>query len=351
MIFAEKMRVQGVQEGIQEWPAGSGQILRVADITFAYSIVGAEKVYLPYLLPGYSARKVEENHVKFLNAVDPVFAADKTLVATDSPRTVIFASESSDASGSKARVRSGKICDAPFKPFAERCYGFGWADAEVDPDGSLRRSALVVSHPLKKGFFFPTLSVAAVMNGEPELLSIDSSGCLFHRGRKLPSDTNGHYLIRWEGRQDKRFSCYSAGRVVLSYRHSLGEIDERLPAHLLLEPEAFKDKYVVIGTTMASGHDMKRTPFGGDEPGMVKHLTLIQNLLDGSFMERASTLVVLSVICFFSWALAFVFLFIGSAQRAVGILIGTLAGYVILVTELFIHFNYQMDVTAPVCSC
>ena len=55
-----------------------------------------------------------------------------------------------------------------------------------------------------------------------------------------------------------------------------------------IDPSAFRDKIVFVGTSAAGTYDVHQTAFGGASPGVYLHATLTDNILSGHFMTRAS---------------------------------------------------------------
>jgi len=55
-----------------------------------------------------------------------------------------------------------------------------------------------------------------------------------------------------------------------------------------LDPDAFRDKIVFIGTSADGLFDVHATAFGGNTPGVYLHATLADNVLSRQFMRRAS---------------------------------------------------------------
>ena len=99
-------------------------------------------------------------------------------------------------------------------------------------------------------------------------------------------DNTGMVLINWYGRSDTEggvFTYYSYHGVLES---SILELQGKQP---LIKREAFRDKFVIIGTNAPGLGDMKSTPFSSAHtlyPGMEIHATAIENFLTGDFMRR-----------------------------------------------------------------
>ena len=55
-----------------------------------------------------------------------------------------------------------------------------------------------------------------------------------------------------------------------------------------IDPSAFRDKIVFVGTRAAGAYDVHKTAFSSSTPGMHMHATLADNILSGFFMRRSS---------------------------------------------------------------
>jgi adenylate cyclase len=114
----------------------------------------------------------------------------------------------------------------------------------------------------------------------------------------------------------------------------------------LVDPAAFKDKIVVIGTTAAGLRDLFTVPFAeGSMPGMQVHANVVDNLLSQRFMRPAGAGVNLLVLA--GCALA-----VGMAGAAAGV--WPLAGFALLVTSaiggssvLLMARGVWLDVAVP----
>jgi len=98
---------------------------------------------------------------------------------------------------------------------------------------------------------------------------------------------------------------------------------------------------------VAGGHDQKATPFGSNEPGMIKHLTLLENFLAGRFVTRAPVQTVLLVLFALCVLTATILQFVQSAVRSFLLFIFLLLAYYEIAAELFVRYDYQLDVAMP----
>jgi adenylate cyclase len=68
---------------------------------------------------------------------------------------------------------------------------------------------------------------------------------------------------------------------------SIWAVDKGDLAQILIQPDAFADKIVIIGVSAAGTFDEKITPHGA-QPGYILHTTMLSNLLEGRFLTRTS---------------------------------------------------------------
>ncbi len=262
-------------------PSGEEVEAGAGDWDFADAIEESGRVYLPYHFSpgdGQGSFSVSSEAAAFLDACRPILR----------PTTRDPSGGGRGHGGAVCRYETGRPVDWPFSIFLRGCRGVGWIDAEVDGDGLLRRSALLVSLPGRPGRFWPSLPLAAVWREEPGLLSVDSSGRLYRKGRPLPCDPDGMYRMAWRGGWGGYFRVYPLWAVLRSYEFKEnGRLAEALKEDWFVAPEAFEGRYVVVGTAAGGLADIKPTPLSSESPGMTKHMVVIDALLRGDFLRRA----------------------------------------------------------------
>ncbi|HSU15744.1 adenylate/guanylate cyclase domain-containing protein [Longimicrobium sp.] len=152
---------------------------------------------------------------------------------------------------------------------------------------TVRHERLVWRHG---GRLYPSLAYAAARladsarYGGPLVLGADRLAARERpdgRGTAVPLDA-GEMLLRWRGPFARQtYPVYSYSRLVLSYEDVF---HGRPPA---IPPAELKGKIVLVAVTSSGLYDLRRTPFGGTEPGVMIHATALDNLLRGDFMRRA----------------------------------------------------------------
>ena len=164
---------------------------------------------------------------------------------------------------------------APVRPLLDGAQALGNVECQPDTDGIYRRVPLVVPF---RDRWLPMLPFAAFHRfGENEPLKFVADG-LVVGSRKIPLDERGNLLLKYRGpsRSHPRFSAANVISSEARMRHNLPSI---------YPPEAFVGKWVFVGLTAPGLLDLKASPMGGVYPGVEVHATLLDNLLQGDFLQ------------------------------------------------------------------
>ena len=209
----------------------------------------------------------------------------------------------------------------PFEDLAQASLAVGHSLLVYDPDGPVRRAAPFVT---AGGRTVPSLPLAAAMSvagtkaagitADPRHLKLGSVSVPLVEQRipSLYADTATRVarrmLIRFRG------PVLSEGQP--TYReHSFYDLfysEQQLLAgeKPAVDPAAFKDAIVVIGTTAPGLSDLFTTPFpAGKMPGMQIHASVIDDLLSSHFTEPAPALVALATLAASALAVAILSMF------------------------------------------
>ncbi len=162
----------------------------------------------------------------------------------------------------------GTVCPLPV--LAQAATATGFFNATPDPDGILRRVALLINY---KGQIYPSLALATLMEAVGDrgvLLKLDTQGTesLRYGGSIIPVDRAGQMLINYRG----------AGGV-FPYLSAVDVLEGKLP------PEALAGKIAFIGTSAAGLKDLRATPFSAVYPGVETHATVVDNILTQDFIS------------------------------------------------------------------
>ncbi len=228
----------------------------------------------------------------------------------------------------------------PYPGLAQASRMLGNTFVVFDADGPIRRSVPFVR---QGDTYYPSLGVATAMIAldlKPSDVRLDAEG--LHIGsitvplidvevEYLDRIHARHMLINFRGgpyrddRSHRTYQSYKIWDILLS----ASAIEESKKP--LIDPSVFQNKIIFIATSAAGLSDVFQTPFGdeGRMPGMQIHATVVDNILNRSFLRPApaawsivllgiSTILVgiLGVYLGFWWALAAAFV-IGFADAGV----------------------------------
>lgn len=151
--------------------------------------------------------------------------------------------------------------------------GGGFINAVGDPDGFIRRAALVARYQdqLYPSLALETARVYALVD-EIETQTFEEDGVQLFQGIKLKdrwieTDEYGQVLIPYKGRQNS-FPYYSATDVMTG----------RIGLETLAGTVAF------IGTSAAGLADLRATPVGNQYPGVEVHANVFESLIHPEYM-------------------------------------------------------------------
>jgi len=153
-------------------------------------------------------------------------------------------------------------------------YSVGHVNFRADVDGVVRKIHLFsnfIDHS------YPSLAfrIFTSLTGINEVKIRKGEGIkLFSEDREvgvIPIDNNGNMLINWAGN-------FQTFRYISFYDVLL----ERIPSAY------FKDKIVLVGTSLPGLFDLRSTPFNPQFPGVEIHANILYTLLNGNFIQSLS---------------------------------------------------------------
>jgi adenylate cyclase len=188
----------------------------------------------------------------------------------------------------------------PFAPLGQASRMLGNTFTVLDADGPVRR---IVPFVRQGDDYYPSLGVATAMVAlglRPTDIRLDSTG--LHIGSSVVPllDVQPEYVHRIQTRhmlvrylappyldRERKTTSYRSYSFCDLFLSELQLRDHKKPK---IDPEVFRNKIVFVGTTAAGLHDLFQTPFGaqGTMPGMQIHATVVDNILQQSFMRRAN---------------------------------------------------------------
>jgi adenylate cyclase len=165
----------------------------------------------------------------------------------------------------------------PIPPLLNATTALGNVESSPDPDGIYRRIPLVGSFQDR---FLPILTFAAFCHfQDPEKWHFEG-GALVRGDYRVPLDHEGRVLLKFRGpsRSHKRLS---AANVIQS------EVRLQQGQAPFYQPEDLAGKWVMVGLTAPGLLDLKPSPMAPVYPGVELHATLLDNLLQGDFLQPA----------------------------------------------------------------
>jgi adenylate cyclase len=157
---------------------------------------------------------------------------------------------------------------------AEGAKNFGFYNVLPDSDGTVRSEPIVIRY---QDNYYPSLDIATALAYTNE--SLDKVAVVFNENglervdlgnTSVPVDPEGMVRIDFHGPAGT-YPSYSIADLVLHKAN----------------PEAFRDRIVLIGPTATGIADTRPTPFENIAfPGVEVHANFIDNLLAGSFIRR-----------------------------------------------------------------
>ncbi len=171
----------------------------------------------------------------------------------------------------------------PISSLASNTYKLGFAHISPDDDGTTRHydTFFIYGNKLVVNF-----SMQCVL----DLLKVDSVSfspeyaMLYSKSKNvlnIPIDENGKTVLNYYG-EKKQFRYISFSNVVRNR----------------IDPEYFKDKIVLIGSSAIGLRDLKTIPIDDNYPGIELHATFIYNAITNNFIKKPSL-----VINYISWVL------------------------------------------------
>jgi adenylate cyclase len=240
------------------------------DAAFAEETRSAGNVYLPFLLQ---------------SATSPDLAAKVSTKAEIPVRSVFRDNRPARAQGAKL----------PIPSLADAAAGLGFINMFPDQDGVTRRLPLLAGKPLpdqsdasqlrkdgdaRRYFTHLVTAVARGLVGaqdatlHPRSLQLD--------GATIPLTAAGDMVIDWHGTlEQKTFQTYSAGAVLRSF----SEMQRGMRP--FLDPALFQGKIVFVAGTAAGTYDLRVTPLSSYTPGVLIHMTALDNILQRRHMQKA----------------------------------------------------------------
>jgi adenylate cyclase len=165
----------------------------------------------------------------------------------------------------------GTILNIPL--LQKNAYSSGFFNNIPDNSGIIRSVPLIISYDDN---IYPSLAleiIRAITNSSKVFIDYDKDGVssITLNDIRIPTDRYGRILVNFRGKE-KNFKYYSALDI---YNNNFDKKD-------------FEGKIALIGTSAAGLLDLRATPFESIYPGVEVHANVIDNVLQGDFIYKAS---------------------------------------------------------------
>jgi adenylate cyclase len=178
-------------------------------------------------------------------------------------------------------------------------YSSGFFNTNTNEGGVIRSSPLINKY---KGDIYTSLAfeMLRIYSGSKKVTIIgDTNGLAFIRfgDFKVPVGSSGEFMINFRGPQ-KHFPYVSASDII----------------HNHFDSKMIENKFILIGTSAPGLKDLRYTPFDSVFPGVEVHANIIDNILQGDFIQRPviARLYDLALIWILIFSLMLIFSFITS---------------------------------------
>lgn len=203
-------------------------------------------------------------------------------------------------------------------------FSLGHVNFRPDADGVVRKIHLYVNFI---DHSYPSLAFdmfTAISGTDSMEFRLGDDVRLFSEGnliREIPIDDSGNMLINWAGNfQTFRYISYYD---VLKQR---------------VDSQYFKNKIILIGTSLPGLFDLRSTPFNPTFPGVEIHANILYTLLTGNFVSEMSPLNSFLLILALGIIFGIIFAFLSSFWSIIVIL---LAGVIHVLTSYIYYFDAQ----------
>ncbi len=230
----------------------------------------------------------------------------------------------------------------PYLSLLTSSSGVGATNFIADPDGPSRGT-----YPIFKygGDYYPSLallSAMVVMGVDPynTKIVIGKDGVLRADRIDIPLLEDGRMAINWHGPY-MTYRYYQIGDILESI---LAIRDGRTP---VVSPEEFSGKVVLVGVTAISLYDLRATPFSPVYPGVELNATVIDNIVNGSYVEHVPKKTTALLIFLLAFLTASISLRVGSAAKGIISFFVIFSAFTTAAAYLFCAQRLMLDYLAP----
>lgn len=298
------------------------------DEVFAEEMKAAGNVYLPFLMQ-------DQHEPSGTSAVAPAGLPD-TSPDILKKATIALDDQEPQPTGTLKTYAGEKL---PTPLFAQAAHGLGYINLTPDIDGTTRRLPLL-ARARDQAFLHIATAVAR------DLLNVDQA-TLRRRELQLgpmtiPLTAEHEMVVDWHGTLENRvYPVYPIGAVLRSYT----DMHEGKPP--LLEPALFQDKIVFVATTAAGTYDLRVTPLSPFAPGVLIHMSALDNILRHRHLQPASWWIFAASTLVLTMATAWAFMLIQSQWVKAAVIGGLAIAYYGLAVHAFTSHGLWLDLAIP----
>lgn len=287
------------------------------DEVFAQEMRAAGNVYLPFLM------QEEEG----LQEPAPDILKKATIALDD---------QEPQPSGTLKTFDGAKF---PTPLFAQAAHGLGYINLTPDIDGTTRRLPLL-ARARNQTFLHITTAVVR------DLLTADQATLRRRELRlgpvSIPLTAEQEMVVDWHGTLENQvYPVYPIGAVLRSYT----DMQEGKPP--LLDPALFWDKIVFVATTAAGTYDLRVTPLSPFAPGVLIHMSALDNILRHRHLQPASWWLFAVSTLILTLATAWVFMLVQSQWIKLAAIGGLAIAYYGLAVYAFTSHGLWLDLAIP----
>lgn len=220
-----------------------------------YDLIFAQTVASTPTILGYQFELLNETHVK----------------KTPPKIPAIFIEKNKDINSEYLIKAKGTILNTPI--LQNNSYSSGFFNNIPDPTGIIRSVPLVISYDET---IYPSLSfelIRILLDEKKVYINYDNHGVenISIGNITIPTDRHGRLLVNFRGKE-KTFKYISAIDI---YNNNF-------------KKEELNEKIVLLGTSAAGLLDLRAIPFESIFPGVEVHANVIDNIIEGDFIHKAS---------------------------------------------------------------
>ncbi len=355
-IDIDEISLQTLSPQIGGWPWPRGEI--VAQHIIDYEMQGNPAIFLfDILYTDYSPKSPDvdipeqdlwllESSIMYPEVSHAMLYTEEEIeTSPELPESTQYNFQISiEDSESEIRQRNFNYFHLPFDPLHAYANSLHSVNHQEDSDGISRTVKMFIRYGEN---YYPSLTLKALQT-KLGLENLTLKGTtLFGKTAagetiRIPLTKDGEYRLNFYNDLNK-FTAVPADNVIASSMNQLAESGD-----LLVPPETFTDKIVIIGASATGLKDLKVTPMGKNIPGPYMHINGISNILMGQHLKPLPLWADLGILIF-TILVVFLPTFLLKGKITKNIIgIGYLLVFITLSLFIFNRFGIVVNMAAPV---